>query len=148
MKRPDWHTVPCRDYQGSLDHSGYGNQNRPAQGLYGAHRVAWVAAYGKIPRGRWVLHLCHRRICTEPLHLYLGDARQNVADRQAAGRQARGEGHGNSRLKNAQVMEIKRRLTSESDASLARKFGVTRNTISHIRTGHTWGWLTGARRTA
>jgi hypothetical protein len=34
-----------------------------------AHRVSYVQAYGEIPKGHEIHHLCHERRCIEPTHL-------------------------------------------------------------------------------
>ena len=68
--------------------------------------------------------------------------KNNCADKIAHGTAQRGEKHGGSKLKNAQVLEIKRRLKNgESQASLIREFGRCQATINHIATGRQWGWL-------
>lgn len=36
-----------------------------------AHRVAWLAVWGKVPDGFVVRHTCGRRDCCNPIHLYL-----------------------------------------------------------------------------
>lgn len=47
------------------------------------HRQMWCIWNGKpIPKGMWVLHLCDNPACVNPNHLYLGDAKKNVEDRQ------------------------------------------------------------------
>jgi DNA-binding NarL/FixJ family response regulator len=38
-----------------------------------AHRFAWESAFGAIPVGADVLHLCGNRICVRPAHLTLRD---------------------------------------------------------------------------
>jgi hypothetical protein len=37
----------------------------------GAHRAAWMAENGKIPRGHFVHHTCKNKACTNPEHLYV-----------------------------------------------------------------------------
>jgi hypothetical protein len=49
-----------------------------------------------------------------------------------------GELNGNSKLTHAHVVEIKRRLASESASSLGREFGVSKQTILGIKNGKTW----------
>ena len=48
-----------------------------------AHRVAYEMSRGSIPEGMFILHICHRRSCIQPAHLYAGTRKQNAEDRQA-----------------------------------------------------------------
>jgi len=51
---------------------------------------------------------------------------------------SRGERNVNAKLTDAAVVEIRRRLASETYTSIARDFGVHRNQISRIASGRTW----------
>jgi hypothetical protein len=59
-----------------------------------AHRVAWEEVNGPIPPGLCVLHKCDNPPCVRPDHLFLGTQADNIADRDAKGRQARGDRNG------------------------------------------------------
>lgn len=53
-----------------------------------------------------------------------------------------GEQHGMSRLKDADVRDIKRRLgEGQSGASIARLHGVSQQTISKIKAGSIWSHI-------
>ena len=47
------------------------------------HRVAYITTRGRIPLGARILHLCHRRSCIQPSHLYAGTAQDNQKDKEA-----------------------------------------------------------------
>ena len=69
---------------GHLTYKGYGSiwvtgRQTPT------HRFAWEIAYGSIPEGLQVLHLCNTPPCILPWHLYLGTASDNLYDRVRAG---------------------------------------------------------------
>jgi hypothetical protein len=59
-----------------------------------AHRVAFELYCGPIPAGQFVCHTCDERSCVNPDHLFLGTHADNMADRDAKGRQAKGDRSG------------------------------------------------------
>lgn len=57
-------------------------------------------------------------------------------------RERKGEKASSSKLKECQVLEIKRQLAEGAQgAALAAQYGVSKGTISSIKTGDSWGWL-------
>ena len=57
---------------------------------------------------------------------------------------ALGEKHGNTKLKNMEVLEINQLLLNGvRQIDIAKKFKTSRGIISNINLGKTWGWLTG-----
>lgn len=84
-----------------------------------AHKASYLLFNGPVEDGLQIRHTCHNVKCVNPEHLTLGTCKQNMEDKVKAGRQPRGEKHGNAKLTQAQVDEI-RRLWSLND------FGKTR----------------------
>lgn len=58
--------------------AGYGSfsQGRSIPGL--AHRASYEMAFGDIPEGMMVDHICHNRGCVRPEHLRLATNKQNM----------------------------------------------------------------------
>lgn len=73
----------CLVWTGRVDEKGYG---RTGSRNGGAHRAAWIAANGAIPRGVCVLHRCDNPPCVNVAHLFLGTVADNNRDRHAKGR--------------------------------------------------------------
>ena len=72
---------PCLIWRWTLATSGYGEINGR-----GTHIIAFEQSRGTSvsPKdGEQINHLCHRRFCVQPAHLYLGDAKTNSEDRRA-----------------------------------------------------------------
>jgi hypothetical protein len=105
------------------------------------HRLVCLMAYGEIPQGQFVCHKCDNRRCVRPDHLFLGTARDNVADMHAKGRfiPVRGERTGSSKLTDDKVREI-RTLSGGglSNRRIAKKIGVSASTIDYVVNGQTW----------
>lgn len=98
-----------------------------------AHRVSWEIHNGPVPDGAHVLHRCDVTFCVRPSHLFLGDPAVNARDRQAKGRTVLNPPR---KLTLDDVRAI--RASTERDATVARRFGVTATNIGYIRRGLTW----------
>lgn len=134
----------CLEWQGNLDRKGYGRLSSGGRRgkLLAAHRIAYEHYVGAIPRGIQVLHRCDNPKCICVAHLFLGTHADNMRDRQVKGRQPFGEKHGRSRLKTSQVEAIIGELKKgESQADVARSFGVSKMLVSLISRGKRWKHL-------
>lgn len=104
-----------------------------------AHRMAWELVNGEIPKNMLVLHKCDVPSCVNVEHLFLGTVRDNMNDRGAKGRTARGDKVGTSKLSPSDVVTIKgRALRGESRRTIATDFGVSKTTIEKILDGKNW----------
>lgn len=106
------------------------------------HRPArWIFQQAHGPIGspqEMVCHHCDRPACVNLLHMYLGNARTNVRDRDSRGRQItfRGESNGRSKLRDADMPEICRRYAEgEILRVIAADYGVHLQTIHRVVKG-------------
>lgn len=124
----------CWLWERALSDTGYGSI-RIAEGLFNAHRAAYLGFVGDIPGGLWVLHRCDVRACVNPHHLFLGSRQTNIQDAKAKGRLA-----GISRKRPsgltyrrplAYLDEEVRRLTNEglTRYAVAKRLGIDRRTV-------------------
>lgn len=124
----------CLVWLGYCDDDGYGKLtiNRKT---FLAHRVAFEVYYGRKPHHQ-VQHLCNNPGCCDPLHLVEGTPNDNTSYRDACGRTATRERHGQAKLTEAQVKEI---LNSKDFyITLARRYKVSISTIGRTKQGKTW----------
>ena len=70
---------PCLIWKRGLSNDGYGRISTGGK-TRRAHRVAYEMTRGSIPKNKNVLHLCNRRSCVQPSHLYAGTHRDNRGD--------------------------------------------------------------------
>ena len=132
----------CIEWQGSFKNDGYGSVNWEGKSTT-AHRVAYILTNGPIPAGLQVRHTCDNRKCCNPEHLILGTARDNGADRRERPKMwpwgAKGSAHGQAKLTEAQVVEIRQRYAQgEYQNALGRAFGVSQKAIFDIVHRETW----------
>ena len=64
---------------------GYGRVTI-ARKTYLPHRIAYVAEYGSIPEGMFILHKCNNPLCCNPNHLYAGTHQENMDDAKRNGK--------------------------------------------------------------
>ena len=102
------------------------------------HRRAREEAYGEIPKGLHVLHLCDTPSCYAPEHLFLGTNYDNVQDRVRKNRSnhPKGERNPKAKLTEKDVLEI--RADARVIKTVAEAYGVSFGTISKIKTRRTW----------
>ena len=107
-----------------------------------AHRFAWLLSYGPVPPGMLVCHRCDNPLCVRPDHLFLGTHTDNMRDRNAKCRQARGEKGGNVTLTEQNVRDIRSWHAADiGPTEIARRLGVSRNTVKHVTLRHHWRHL-------
>lgn len=136
----------CWLWLGTTNDDGYGRMTIRRKAI-GAHRISFELLCHPIPKGMHVLHKCDVRSCVNPDHLFLGTNLDNMADKMAKGREAKGpnhkvkgEGNGNAKLSDWQVLEIKE--SGLSQRKIAAKYGICQAVVSEIKTGKMWSHIT------
>jgi hypothetical protein len=66
----------CWTWTGARNDRGYG-QIRIKGKIHYAHRLAYEEAYGAIPLGLVIDHLCHNPACVNPQHIHAVTSKQN-----------------------------------------------------------------------
>ena len=124
--------------------NGYGRLKAgPKKGpCYVAHRVSWVLHFGEILDDLDVLHKCDVPACVNPEHLFLGTHDENMKDRTAKNKQAKGSQNGKTRLRSEQVYEIRRQAAEGFlYKDIAVKFNIHVGYVSAVVLGKTWAHL-------
>lgn len=133
----------CWEWQLALDRYGYGKFSYKHR-TYKAHRISFLVFKPEEWDPNPLLHICHtcdNRKCVNPSHLFLGTHIDNIQDRMQKGRKsgARREQHGNSKLSEKDVEEIKALAQlGFTDAAIAECFPVGRSAIRKITSGANW----------
>lgn len=77
----------CIEWQGYVNHKGYGEVNVQNKRAVRTHRLVYELAHGPIPAGGIICHRCDNRRCQNIEHLFLGTIEINNKDCAAKGRQ-------------------------------------------------------------
>lgn len=127
----------CWPWRAWQDSSGRGRLKVNGRDT-GAPCFMWTITHGPIPDGLWVLHSCDNPNCVNPMHLWLGTRRDNIADMDAKNRRVvlRGDDHGSTKVFDSQVAEIRSRYAAGgvTQATLGIEYGISQRTVSDIVT--------------
>ena len=108
----------------------------------GAHVLVCLAFHGEPPTPKHeVAHENGCRTDNRPNNLVWKTHRENQADMKRHGTLLFGDKHPKAKLTEREAREIISQLDSVPNRRLAAKYGVSRQTITAIRSGISWGWL-------
>ena len=126
----------CQIWLGGVSRQGYGvmRLNRKTETT---HRIIWRRTFGKIPKGKYVLHRCDVRCCVNPDHLFLGTHLENVQDMMRKGRHVRPPPEFKLFARDCETI-AQMYASGESMRSIGRQFGVHHGTISTILKERDW----------
>lgn len=136
----------CWEWQGAKYPAGYGKFCIGGV-VQGTHRLSYEFTFGLFDKKLHVCHHCDNPSCVNPLHLFLGTAKDNQRDSANKGRTnppcLKGMDSGSSKLTNAQVLNIRKEYTPRKVTLkfLASKYNVSFTTIHRIVTGAGWKHL-------
>lgn len=100
------------------------------------HQMVNEAFNGPRPTGMLTRHKDSTRSNNVPNNLLWGTPADNSKDMTDQERQARGVKQGLAKLNDQAVREI--RACSETEASMAKRYGVSPGTINSVKSGRTW----------
>lgn len=118
---------------------GYGKAKFKGK-TWRAHRLAYELFCEPVPADKLVMHKCDVPLCVNPRHLMLGTPAENMADKVAKGRQAKGEKAGPL----AVTADIARRIRAmyvprkTSQRAIAEQFGLAEITVHRLLKNRTW----------
>lgn len=133
----------CWEWGASKNRDGYGKFHNGIRHV-SAHRFIYEETHGPIGDiKKLVCHKCDNRGCVNPKHLFLGSHKDNTMDAiiKKRWKPAKGEGSGRSRLKNKEVIRIRKMYPQLTQLELAIKFGVSKSTIQGVVSNRYWKHL-------
>jgi hypothetical protein len=132
----------CVVWPFAVDGRGYPSTKRYGR-MVRVSRIVLTHFAGPPAPGRVAAHApidCHNPLCVSPHHLRWATVTENKRDQTLDNTDCRGARNPNTRLLPEQVLKIY--SSTDPNPTLAARFGVSDKTISHIRHGRTWAWLT------
>lgn len=130
----------CWMWKGANDLAGYGIIGNGNGKRLRAARVAFFLAHGRWPKV--ARHTCDTPGCCNAAHILDGTLADNNRDKTERGRDCRGSAHGQAKLTESDVLEIRTLIGLCTARAIAREYGVSDTAILAIKKEKTWQWLT------
>jgi hypothetical protein len=135
--------VDCLVWPYARCSNGYGRVWKDDR-LQGVHRLVCEETHGPPPTAQHeAAHSCGKghEGCVTKGHLSWKTPKENQADKFSHNTHNRGERHPMAKLTEPDVREIRSLQGKERQHVTAKRFGVSRNSVSNIQNGRTWLWL-------
>lgn len=132
-------TETCWIWNGVIGKRGYGVIRVKNKLCYAHRKMFEIENNIELEPSQWILHSCDNRSCVNPNHLRIGTPQDNIKDMLERKRQPKGEGKTQSKLTEAQVLEIKQ--SNLPNIELARLYNVSDGLICMIRKGQRWSHI-------
>jgi hypothetical protein len=131
----------CWPWQGSINPDGYGITSWAGKTI-NAHRLAFFFSGGVLTEGMCACHTCDNPACCNPTHLFAGTHKENMADRDKKGRQAKGVQMKRGMLTDDKVLALRNeRNQGMTLRALADKYGICKHAAWEVAKGVTWKHL-------
>lgn len=101
-----------------------------------SHKIAFVLSKRALIAGEIIRHKCDNPRCSNPSHLVAGTQAENIRDKVAKNRQAKGMAHGMVKLTPEQVVAIND--DPRQQRAIATDYGISQRTVGRIKHGKSW----------
>jgi len=130
----------CWEWQSTRNHCGYGLVTIAGH-RWIASRIAMAIVGRDVPTDKQACHHCDNPPCCNPMHLFTATMSENMADKVAKGRTARGRmvSQKQAVLNDDAVRHIRRSRLSLR--ALGRMYGVSSTSIRYAKIGRTWRYV-------
>lgn len=135
----------CWIWTSAEDKNGYGkfcyyDKDNQTYHDVRAHRYSWELRNGPISSSIiLVCHKCDNPRCVNPDHLFLGDAEENMHDRDQKGRSSHGDKHYRAILKSNDIPVIRDMIKNQIPLiTITKTYGVSKSTITSIKYRQSW----------
>lgn len=136
----------CVQWPFAVNGAGYGQLQYNGE-LSLAHRVVCEMVHGPAPtKHHEAAHFCGNGHlgCVNWAHIRWATSTENQLDRHRHGTIARGSESHFAVLTEAQAAAIYKDVRTHRE--IAESYGIGRQTVTNIKTGESWAWLTNHRR--